>query len=148
MVQVSRLGPDDSHALTGMLDLFSDVFAEPQNYSANRPTRRYMEDLLGSENFIAVAAQEDARVIGGLAAYLLKKFEQERSEIYIYDLAVAADRRREGIATALIDEVLGIAGSGDAHAVFIQADAGDAPAIALYSKLGSREEALHFDLDF
>jgi aminoglycoside 3-N-acetyltransferase I len=30
--------------------------------------------------------------------------------------------------------------------VFVQADLGDEAAIALYSKLGVREEVLHFDL--
>jgi aminoglycoside 3-N-acetyltransferase I len=28
----------------------------------------------------------------------------------------------------------------------VQADLGDAPAIALYSKLGTREDVLHFDI--
>jgi len=40
-----------------------------------------------------------------LAAYELRKFEQERSEVYIYDLAVASAHRREGIATALIERL-------------------------------------------
>ncbi|MGI9404951.1 MAG: hypothetical protein ACR2O4_01155 [Hyphomicrobiaceae bacterium] len=39
----------------------------------------------------------ERQVIGGLVAYELKKFEQERSEIYIYDLAVAAEHRRKGV---------------------------------------------------
>jgi aminoglycoside 3-N-acetyltransferase I len=47
--------------------------------------------LLCSDHFIALAALQDDVVIGGVAAYELKKFERERSEIYIYDLAVAAD---------------------------------------------------------
>jgi aminoglycoside 3-N-acetyltransferase I len=30
--------------------------------------------------------------------------------------------------------------------IFVQADLQDEPAIALYSKLGSREDVLHFDI--
>jgi len=30
--------------------------------------------------------------------------------------------------------------------VFVQADPPDAPAVALYDKLGTREEVLHFDI--
>ena len=30
--------------------------------------------------------------------------------------------------------------------IFIQADRGDGPAIAFYSKLGRREDVLHFDI--
>ena len=42
-------------------------------------------------------------MVGALAAYELLKFEAERSEIYIYDLAVLEEFRRRGIATALIE---------------------------------------------
>ena len=91
-------------------------------------------------------AVKDSEVVGGLAAYELLKFEQERSEIYIYDLAVTAAHRRRGIATALIEQVKGIAAARSAWVVFIQADQDNAPAIALYGKLGTREDAVHFDI--
>ena len=93
-----------------------------------------------------LAAMQDGGVIGGLAAYELKKFEQERSEIYIYDLAVDAAHRRRGVATALIRELQHIAAARGAWVIFVQADYGDDPAIALYTKLGAREEVLHFDI--
>jgi aminoglycoside 3-N-acetyltransferase I len=73
-------------------------------------------------------------------------FEQQRSEIYIYDLAVASAHRREGIATALIKELERIAVSRAAYVIFVEADIVDTPAIALYSKLGTRESVLHFDI--
>jgi aminoglycoside 3-N-acetyltransferase I len=31
--------------------------------------------------------------------------------------------------------------------IYVQADYGDAPAIALYDKLGAREDVMHFDID-
>lgn len=89
---------------------------------------------------------EGGDVVGGIAAYELQKFEQERSEIYIYDLAVAAAHRRRGIATALIDELKLIAAARGAWVIFVQADLVDEPAIALYAKLGVREDVLHFDI--
>jgi len=33
-----------------------------------------------------------------------------------------------------------------AYVIFVQADYGDDPAIALYTKMGIREEVLHFDI--
>ena len=48
-------------------------------------------------------------MVGGLVAYELEKLEQARSEIYLYDLAVDADQRRKGIATALIRRLRAIA---------------------------------------
>ena len=74
------------------------------------------------------------------------KFEQARSEIYIYDLAVAQSHRRRGIATALIEELQRIAAASGAYVIYVQADYGDEPAIALYTKLGVREDVMHFDI--
>jgi hypothetical protein len=54
--------------------------------------------------------------------------------------------RREGIATALIEELKKIAARRGAYVIFVQADVADAPAIALYTKLGTREDVLHFDI--
>jgi aminoglycoside 3-N-acetyltransferase I len=39
-----------------------------------------------------------------------------------------------------------IAARRGAWVIFVQADHGDDPAIALYEKLGTREEVLHFDI--
>lgn len=55
------------------------------------------------------AAFDGDAVIGGLVAYVLDEFEQARTEIYIYDLAVAEAHRRQGVATALIDALRPIA---------------------------------------
>jgi len=70
------------------------------------------------------------------------------SEDYIYDLAVALEHRREGIATALIERLKEIAAHRRAYVIFVQADTGieDKSAIALYTKLGRREDVLHFDI--
>ena len=125
--------------------MFGEVFGDPA-YRARRPSRAYLQRLLARDSFIAIAASQEDRVVGGLAAYELPKFEQERSEIYIYDLAVAAAHRRQGIATALIQRLQNIAAERGAWVIFVQADYGDAPAIALYSKLGAREDVLHFDI--
>jgi len=129
-----------------MLTMFGEAFDEVATYSGSRPSAAYLERLLGNQCFIALAAMKGDEVVGGIAAYELLKFEQERSEIYIYDLAVANAHRREGIATALILELKKTAASRGAYVIFVQADRGDAPAVALYTKLGTREDVLHFDI--
>jgi aminoglycoside 3-N-acetyltransferase I len=87
--------------------------------------------------------------VGALAGYVLPKFEQARSEIYIYDLAVIEAARRQGVATALIDYLRAIARDIGAWTIFVQADIipEDEPARALYRKLANDEiTALHFDI--
>jgi aminoglycoside 3-N-acetyltransferase I len=129
-----------------LLGVMGQAFDDPRTYMSAQPDTDYLRKLLGGDQFIALAAIEDGAVIGGLAAYELPKFEQARSEIYIYDLAVAADHRRKGVATALIDALREIGAARGAHVIFVQADPPDLPAVALYSKLGAREEVLHFDI--
>jgi aminoglycoside 3-N-acetyltransferase I len=145
-IQVRALGPDDLALMRRMLSLFGEAFAEPETYDAAQPTDAYLARLLASPTFIALAALDGAEVVGGIAAYVLPKFEQARSEIYIYDLAVAASHRRRGVATAMIRNLQAQAAAVGAWVVFVQADPGDDPAIRLYSKLGTREEVFHFDI--
>jgi aminoglycoside 3-N-acetyltransferase I len=145
-VAIRTLGPDDIPLVHRMLRMFGEAFDDPGSYTSNVPADAYLRRLLASEQFICLAAVEGDDVVGGLAAYELKKFEQERSEVYVYDLAVAEGQRRQGVATALIHELKKIAAARGAYVIFVQADLGDDPAIALYTKLGAREDVLHFDI--
>jgi aminoglycoside 3-N-acetyltransferase I len=148
-MQITRqLGPDDLALMEAVSTMFGEVFNERDTYTAKRPSAAYLERLLRGDSFIAIAALVDDAVIGGIAAYELRKFEQERSEIYLYDLAVVDAYRRQGVATALIEALQRVAAARGAYVIFVQADTGleDAPAIALYTKLGLREEVLHFDI--
>lgn len=145
-IRVRMLSGDDIESMHALLDLYGEAFGEPDTYSGARPDDAYLTDLLTSKAFITLVAEKDGRVVGGLSAYVLPKFEQARSEVYIYDLAVAEDCRRLGIATALIEALKPIAVERGAWVIFVQADREDAPAVALYEKMGTREEPLHFDI--
>jgi len=126
--------------------MFGEAFHQRETYRDAQPSADYLERLLGSDTFIALAAVEGDQVVGGVAAYVLPKFEQERSEIYIYDLAVPETHRRQGIATAMIAELQRIGALRGAYVIYVQADYGDDAAIALYTKLGAREDVMHFDI--
>jgi aminoglycoside 3-N-acetyltransferase I len=147
-VKIQQLSSNDIELMEAVSTMFGEVFDDTDSYMSRRPSDAYLAKLLGSESFIALAALDGDAVIGGIAAYELAKFEQERSEIYIYDLAVRAEHRRKGVATALIEKLREIAKSRGAWVIYVQADTAveDEPAIALYTKLGTREEVLHFDI--
>jgi aminoglycoside 3-N-acetyltransferase I len=143
---IRRLAPGDDARFDGMLDLFGTAFDEPDTYGAARPGPDWRRRLLSSDQFVALVALDGGTVVGALAGYELMKFERERSEFYIYDLAVAGPHRRRGIATALVRAFGRIARDRGGWVVFVQADPGDAPAVALYESLGTREEVLHYDI--
>lgn len=144
--RIQILSDADVGVMRAMLVMFGAAFADEATYTQAQPDDVYLKELLSNGSFIAVAALSGTEVVGGLAAYVLPKFEQARAEIYIYDLAVEAAHRRRGIATAMIQELKGIARAKGAYVIYVQADEGDAAAIALYTKLGVREDVLHFDI--
>lgn len=143
---VRRLNGTDIETMRAMLAVLGRAFDDLPTYTDKPPRPGYLARLLDSETFIALAALEGDTVIGGLAAYVLPKFEQERSEVYLYDLAVAATHRRRGVATRLIEALQRISADVGAYVIFVQADYGDDPAVALYTKLGIREDVMHFDI--
>jgi aminoglycoside 3-N-acetyltransferase I len=143
---IRTLEAADVELLRELLDCFGEVFEEPATYCDSQPDDEYLRDLLADGCFVATVAMVGSEVVGGLAGYELRKFEQPRSELYIYDLGVREPYRRQGIATALIEESKEVARQRGAWVVFIQAEADDPPAVALYSKLGMREDVVHFDI--
>ncbi len=149
MVLVRRLETSHIAEYRAMNALFSDVFELPEDYSSARPDDDYVRAWLSDDRNIALIAVADEQVVGALAGYRLDKFEQARSEIYIYDLAVVEGARRQGVATALIDEVRRIARKTGTWSIMVQADTGpeDEAALALYRSLADSEESVrHFDI--
>ncbi len=132
--------------LKSLLAVFGQAFGELDTYQGAVPSNAYLDTLLKDETFIPLVALADGRVAGGLAGYVLRKFERERSEIYIYDLAVSEEFRRRGIATGLINKLREIAREIGAWVIYVQADPPDEPAVKLYESLGTREDVLHFDI--
>lgn len=134
--------------MRSVLQLYGQAFEDPHSYGSAPPDDAYLQGLLARDDFVQVAAfAGKGEVIGALSAYVLPKFEQARSEIYIYDLAVAAAHRRKGVAQALIGWLQDHAREIGAWVIYVQADYGDDPAIALYTKLGTREDVMHFDIE-
>ncbi len=143
---IRMLTSDDVAVLRRMLAMFGHAFDDVPTYTAGQPDDAYLERLLGSATFMATAAVDGTDVVGGLAGYVLQKFEQPRAEFYIYDLAVAESHRRQGVATAMIQELRRVAAMRGIYVIFVQAVYGDDPAVALYTKLGVREDVMHFDI--
>jgi len=141
-----QLGPNDVEILKKLLKLFGEAFQDMDSYQSAVPSDDYLKKILSKPDFIALVAMNGDEVVGGIAAYELEKFEQDRREIYIYDLAVDENHRRKGIATSMIQELQRIAKARKAYVIYVQADLEDEPAIKLYESLGKREDVLHFDI--
>jgi len=60
-------------------------------------------------------------------------------ELHLLNIATRADRRRAGIGRALMETMLAYGREKDARRVFLEVRRSNAPAIALYRKLGFEE---------
>src|SRR5690349_16347743 len=141
-----QLSVSDVGLLKQLLKVFGDAFQDTATYQEAVPSDEYLSSLLAGPVFISLVALHGQEVVGGLAAYVLEKFEQNRREMYIYDLAIAEPHRRKGVATQLIRELQHIAKERKAYVIFVQADQDDEPAIKLYESLGTKENVFHFDI--
>jgi aminoglycoside 3-N-acetyltransferase I len=144
--EVRILQANDVSLMRELNAVFGRAFNESEKYGGEPPDDSYLAALLSRPNIVVIVAVEEGVVVGGLVTYELEKFESRTSEFYIYDLAVEERRRRRGIATACIQRLQAIAAERGAWAIFVQADRDDDDAIALYQKLGRREDVLHFDI--
>lgn len=145
-VEIIRLTDSNIAKYRECLNLFGVEFEDEESYCQSQPCDTYVKKLLAKPTFILLAAIQKNKVVGALAAYELEKFEQERSELYIYDLAVAQTHRQQGIATSLIETLQPIAIECGAWVIYVQADMDDEAPTNLYAKLGTREAVLHFDI--
>lgn len=149
MATAKRLAGGDLAGFRTMNAIFAEAFEEPSNYAERPPSNHYCEDWLANPENIAILGCEGDRAVGALAGYVLNKFEQDRRELYIYDLAVLEPARRRGVASAMIEEMRRIARDVGAWTVYVQADVfdEDEPARLLYRKFASEEiMAHHFDI--
>lgn len=144
--EIRRLTRENLADFRALNALYADAFEEPETYLGDPPSDEYVRDLLSQHHVVHLIAKDGDAPVGALSAFVLRKHERARAEMYIYDLAVAASHRRQGIATALIEALKPIAREQGAWVIFVQAEPPDEPAVALYTKLGTREDVLHFDI--
>lgn len=138
-----RLGNKDLNRLTALIKLYADVF-EMDNFESTGPD--YLNYLLKKDEIIFYTAEQGNDVVGGLTAYILPSVYSNKSEVYIYDLAIARNYQRQGIGTSLIENLKIYCKTINVHEIFVQADVVDNNALDFYRKIGGIEEDVrHFD---
>ena len=65
---IQRLSADDSPLMNELLSMFGEAFEDADTSGGHRPRPAYLRQLLAGDSFIALAAREGSKVIGGLAA--------------------------------------------------------------------------------
>ncbi|MCC7000693.1 MAG: GNAT family N-acetyltransferase [Gemmatimonadaceae bacterium] len=132
MVTVRRLGADDVALARATFAMMGEVFEEPVGTLSDA----YLRALLIPPTFWAFVALEDGEPVGGVTAHTLMMTRSESREVFIYDLAVRADRQRRGIGRQLVRTLKAAAAAEGIALSFVPADDEDTHALAFYEALG------------
>ena len=130
-IQIRRLVPGDTGLAIDVFAMMAAVFEE----GAVPLSRGYVDRLLARGDFWAFIAVSGGDVVGGLTAHTLPMTRAERSEMFIYDVAVRPDYQRQGVGRRLMAAVRDTARDQGID-VFVAADEDDAHALDFYRSLG------------
>jgi tRNA-Thr(GGU) m(6)t(6)A37 methyltransferase TsaA len=142
-VVIERLGVGDVQRARAAFEMMHTQFDEDPEVLSDD----YVTGLLANDSFWAIGAFEAGEAIGCITGHELAMTRNERTELFVYDLAVHVDNRRRGIGRQLVDALVTGAADHGIDVVFVPADADDTHAVAFYAGLGGRPaKVTMFDL--
>ncbi len=141
--EIQILQPNNIEELNELISVFENVF-EMKGFE--RPSQTHLQNLLNKENFFAVIAKTENKIIAGLTVYVLDQYYSEKPLAYIYDLAVLTEYQRKGIGKRLVEFTNDYCRQKGFEEVFVQADKVDDYAIDFYrlTKPTDEEQVVHF----
>ncbi|MDT0608162.1 GNAT family N-acetyltransferase [Croceitalea rosinachiae] len=142
--KVSRIKGNNIEQFTELIDLLNEVFEEPSKVASERQLKK----LLSKPEFHVIAAIKEGKIIGGLTAYELERYYTDKSELYIYDIAVKKELHNQGIGKKLIAYLKDYSTRNGIESIFVQAHPEDEQAVKFYkSILGKGEKVDHFNFE-
>lgn len=111
----------------------------------------YIEGILSRKDFHVLAAVEDQKLLGGLTAYELMRYKSERTDIFLYDIAVKPEHRQHGIGRMLLEELKKLCKDKGIQHTFVITQRFNIAALELFKDLGGQPDMdsimFTFDLD-
>lgn len=122
--------------------------AEVFETDASPLSDEYIDGLLAQPSFWAVTAFWGDAIVGGLTAYTLPMTVFQGSDVFLYDIAVRADRQRRGIGRLLVDTLRDECSKTGIGTVFVLADDEDVHALDFYrAQSGAPSPVTMFEFD-
>lgn len=134
-LDVRRLRAGDRDLARRLFAVLAETFGE----ATESLSEAYIDKLLCSDAFWAIAAIEHADVVGGLTAHTLPMTKSESAELFIYDVAVRVDRQRQGVGRRLVAALLDAATDAGIDVAFVPVDNADAHALDFYRASGGED---------
>lgn len=135
-IEIKRLTKQDLSEFTALIHLFNLVFEEESKIGSDANLRK----LLNNKSFSALVALEQDKIVGGLTAYELPMYYSNRSEIFLYDLAIHPKYQRMGIGKSLLQRLKEYCAGNGIKEFFVMANEEDEHAIEFYHATGGKAE--------
>src|SRR5579859_6617065 len=128
-VEIRRVGPND----TALFECVADgVFDEPVD-----PAR--LAAYLAAPGHVMLVALHDGVVVAQLAA-VIHRHPDKKTELYIDEVGVAPATHRQGIARAMLREMLALGKSLGCEESWVGTEHDNVPARGLYESFGGKAE--------
>jgi aminoglycoside 3-N-acetyltransferase I len=102
------------------------------------PTINYMAHFLDNKDNYFYVAEVAGKLVGFLLAYKMDRCDGERAMMFLYEIEVLSQRRRQGIGKALVQATKKECEQKRFLKMFVITDGSNEPAKNLYSSAGGR----------
>ncbi len=126
---VRRLKPGDEATACQVVATFKN----------SHPTISYMAQFLVNKDTYFYVAEVEGELAGFLLAYKLERCDGEKAMMFLYEIEVSSQRRRQGIGKALVQAIKECEQKRFLK-MFVLTDDSNEPAKNLYASAGGRRE--------
>jgi ribosomal protein S18 acetylase RimI-like enzyme len=124
-MRIVALGPGDDDLVLGGGDLFDGP-----------PTERWTAEFLSREGHHLLVALGDDRPLGFVSG-VETTHPDKGTEMFLYELSVHPDHRRQGIGRALVLALADLARERGCYGMWVATEEGDVPALETYRSAGA-----------
>ncbi|MEM7483939.1 MAG: GNAT family N-acetyltransferase [Bacteroidota bacterium] len=143
-IQTIRLSSMDLSLFKKLITLLNEVFEEYNTIASDA----HLQKLIARPEFYAVVAISNDLIIGGLTAYELQNYYTDKSELYLYDIAVRSKFQNKGVGKQLIQHLKELSSKNNISTIFVDAHSEDKQAVTFYeSVFGVSEKVDHFNIE-
>ena len=135
---ISRAGPADLDALALLFDAYRQFYAQPSDKSR---ARNWLRARIGNNESVVLLAERDGAAIGFTQLYPMYSSVQTARIWVLNDLYVVPERRRHGVARALLKAAEAFGKDDGAAFIVLETTRDNETARALIRGAGWREDA-------
>ena len=137
MYTVKKLLATDLELATQLIQVWQKVDGIE---SGTIPKKDYIIEALSKQHYHVFVALLDGTVVGGQTAYELQFFDEENTQMFLYELGVDEKHRQKGVAKALIAALKELCQEKSITTLYVSTEMDNEKAKNLYKATGGKLE--------